>query len=83
MIRDAEPEWSHLQRVIDELVSSGNATRDGMQPNQGGFDCFMAQDFDQAVISAALVTDEHRAKITVTDTQVFCRHCWASIHGPG
>ncbi len=81
MLSTSESEWWHLQRLIDALVDRGNATSDGMRPNQGGFDCYMARALDPDVIRAVLSDDVHRDKVTVTSTEAFCRHCWASIHG--
>ena len=77
-----EPDWWHLQRVIDALVLGGNETTDGMLSNQGGFDCYMREPLDVSVIEGVLADDARRASITVTESEVFCRHCWASIHGP-
>jgi len=78
MVSTSDSEWWHLQRLIDALVDRGNATCDGMRPNQGGFDCYMTRVLDPDVIGAVIAEDVHRGKVTVTTTGVFCRSRAAS-----
>jgi hypothetical protein len=79
----SEPEWAHLIRLVDALALAGGPPREGgFLISQGGADCWMTQPLDGPLVRRLVDGDAEAAKITVTPDEVFCRHCWASIHGP-
>ncbi len=78
-----EPGWAHLIPVVEALVERGNSAEEsGFVPNQGGWDCSMAQpiDFDRV---REVVDGDNRVRLLDDRDEVFCAHCWSSIVGPG
>ena len=77
------PDWAHLMPLVDALVAGGNTAKDGgFRPNQGGVDCWMEEPLDLDLLAPLIGGDDQVSKITTSPDEVFCRHCWASIHGP-
>jgi hypothetical protein len=78
----SDPEWAHLQPLVDALVAAGNEPVDGgFRANQGGTDCYMRDPLDYDVLRPLVAQDPHRDRISMSDDRVDCLHCWAGIGG--
>lgn len=78
--RVTEPEWIHLNQVLARLVADGNSVRRPFQPSQGGWWCAMSKPLNP-VVSTSLVAEDPRLEFVQAEDYIWCRHCWAAIHG--
>jgi len=66
---------------IDALAGAGNPTlSDGFQPNQGGWDCWMRDPIDLAILRPLVAADPYADKIKLGPDGLNCLHCWAGVH---
>jgi hypothetical protein len=73
--------WGHLVPYVDALVEAGNPTAsDGFKPNQGGWDCWMREPIDLAILRPLMAVDPCADQIKLGPDGLDCLHCWASIH---
>lgn len=64
MVAMPEQEWQHLTALVDALVSDGNEVTDGgFQPNQGGWDCWMAQPLNFDLLRPLVEGDGHEIRL--------------------
>lgn len=80
---NSQPEWAHLQVIVDALVERGNVAVDGGSvTNQGGFDCRMQEPLDFDLVATLSAQDGHDLRVDRDGDRVDCLHCWAGIVGP-
>jgi hypothetical protein len=77
-----DAEWGHLLVFVDALAASGNLPdSDGFQPTPAGWDCVMRGPLDFDLLTP--LVDGLPVELVPEDDRLWCRHCWASIVGPG
>lgn len=75
-----EPEWQHLEAVVDELAAADNPCPTPFTPSQGGWWCSMSKPLDPDT-ARWIVARDTRLTYEESDDTLSCRHCWTSIYG--
>ena len=74
-------DWDHLLPYVAALVNAGNPTvSDGFKPNQGGWDCWMREPIDLAILRPLIAVGPRADQIKLGPDGLDCLHCWAGNH---
>ena len=70
--------------IVDALRAAGNEPiYEGFHPTQGGWDCEMRLPLDLEKVKPLIAVNEQAVHLRLGPDEVLCRHCWASVLGPG